>query len=352
MVVKKKADKNWEYCVYIGKDNNGKKKYKRKCGFKTRKECIEEAKTFVKIDIKKSSRFCDVCQLFLEDCNGRELKISTLLSYKGIIVTINKNFPKARNDIKNITKNDIVDFLNDYTKYSSVGYKRKIVEVFKYIFKFAKNNKLIAHNIMDDMPLPKIIPTLKQIWSEKEIKEYLPILKNFKYYDIVYLTLETGLRKCEVVALTWDCVDLDRGVITIDKSYVTAKGYTYFSTPKTMAGVRTVALLQGSLEMLRKLYKKRRSKYVFPHPADINLPAHPHTVATHFTRFLKNNNLKPIRFHDLRHIHATLLINKNINYKVVSKRLGHTNIAFTLQVYTHILQDYEIQLFRDLSHIF
>ena len=104
---------------------------------------------------------------------------------------------------------------------------------------------------MYDVPMPRIIPSTRKIWSESDIQKYLPILKKFKYYDIVYLTLETGLRRCEVIALTWDCVDLKRGTITIDKSYVAVKGHTFFSTPKTVSGVRTIALLRGSSEVFR-----------------------------------------------------------------------------------------------------
>ena len=85
MVIKKKCDNNWEYCIYIGKDENGKKKYKRKCGFKTKKECLEEANKIEekKLIIKNNTKtFKNVCYLVLEDCVKRGLKPTTVITYK------------------------------------------------------------------------------------------------------------------------------------------------------------------------------------------------------------------------------------------------------------------------------
>ncbi len=255
-------------------------------------------------------------------------------------------------DIRKITQDDIYNFLYVGISRYSAAYKCKIFEIMKYVFSFACKRKMLNYNIFSDIAKPRLVRGRRNVWSEEEIKRYLPVLKEFKYYDIVLLTLETGLRRGEVVALTWDCVNFDRRTITIDKSYVSSKGYTGFSTPKTSVGIRDVALLDNSLDLLKKRYKKRTSKYVFPSSSNANLPAHPHTVSTHFSQFCSKNNIRHIRFHDLRHTHATLLLNRDVNYKVISKRLGHTNISFTLQTYTHVLQDYEIQLFRKLSSIF
>lgn len=352
MVIKKKGDKNWEYCVYIGKDENGKKKYKRKCGFKTKKACIEEAATYKKVTLNKTISFNDACSLFLEHCKNKGLRQTTIISYSKAIKTILKNFEEKNKNIKTIKTNEIYKFLNNHTKLYSNGYKRKIIEIFKYVFSYAKKNKMINNNIFDDIPFPKFVPTIKNIWSESDIRKYLPILKNFKYFDIVYLALETGLRRGEIVGLTWDCINFERDTLTVNKSFISVNGFSGFSEPKTQSGIREIVLLNESIKLLKKRYKNRTSKYVFPNPRNNNIPANPHTVSSHFKRFLINHNIKPIRFHDLRHIHATLLLNKDINYKILSKRLGHSNISFTLQTYTHVIPDYELKLFKNLPNLF
>lgn len=215
-----------------------------------------------------------------------------------------------------------------------------------------KKNNFISKNIFDNIPMLPQKSTIKNIWNESDLKKYLPVLKNFKYFDVVYLALETGLRRGELLALTWDCINFDRKTLCVTKSYVISGNFIGFSDPKTKSGFREIALLEGSVDLLKKRYKNRTSKYVFPNPENSNIPIKPNTLSLSFSKFLSDNNLKHIRFHDLRHIHATLLLNKNVNYKLLSKRLGHTNVAFTLQTYTHILPDSEIKIFQNLSSLF
>lgn len=355
MVIKKKSEGNWEYCIYLGQDENGKKKYKRKCGFKTRKACIEEASKFENektINKNNIKTFKEVCDLFLEDCTKRGLKPTTIITYKSQLEFIFKNFNPINKDIKKIKSNDIYEFINSKVNLHKNIFKRKIVEFVKCIFTYAKKTKLITNNIFDDIKLPKITSNTQNIWSEKEIKKYLPILKKFKHYDILYLVLETGLRKGEISALTWDCVDFEKNIITVDKSYIIHGNFKGITFPKTNSAIRQVVLLDKSIEILKKRYKNKISEYVFPNQKNINMPVNPNAVTSSFRRFLKRYNLKKIRFHDLRHIHATLLLNKNINYKILSKRLGHSNVSFTLQTYTHVIPEHEIQLFKNLSRIF
>ena len=355
MTILKKDDKNWEYCVCVGKDINGKKKYKRKNGFKTKKECMEAAKAISnkKLSLNKNRRtFKDISLLFLDKCNSKGLKLSTIITYKNTVKLILDKFDSSNKNIKNIKPQDIQNFIEYEIKMYSSSYKRKILEIFRCVFKFAKSNKFISNNIFDDISLPPLKRKIINLWTEEDIKKYLPILKKFKYYDLVYFVIETGLRRGEVAALTWDCVDFDRNIITINKSYVYTSGRSEISEPKTNAGIRQIVLLNESAKLLKKLYKSKNSKYVFPNHSNVNLPINTHTISSCFHKFLVKHNMKLIRFHDLRHLHATLLLNKNVNYKILSKRLGHSNVSFTLQTYTHVVLDTEIKLFKDISRLF
>ena len=355
MTIKKKGDNNWEYCVYIGQDENGKKKYKRKCGFKTKKACTEEASKFEeqKLMIRKNIKtFNEACSLFLDNCVRRGLRQTTIVTYKAQVKFLLNNFDQANKDITKIKSNDIYDFINTKINLRKNIYKRKIVEFLKYVFTYAKKTNLVSNNIFDDIQLPKIVTVNKNIWSEHEINNYLPLLKKFKYYDIVYLVLETGLRRGEVCALTWDCVDFFKNVLTVEKSYVINGTFSDITFPKTNSSIRQIVLLDESIKILKKLYKNKTSEYIFPNPNNLNKPINPQVLSANFKRFLIKNNIKMIKFHDLRHIHATLLLNKNVNYKILSKRLGHSSVAFTLQTYTHVIPDHEFQLFKNLSRIF
>lgn len=355
MVIKKKGYKNWEYCLYLGQDKNGKKKYKRKCGFATKSECLKECLSLNdKFGVKNIKRktFKDVCITYIEDCKNRKLRTSTINYYENLFNILSKDFKYLNKSIDLISTNDI----NNYMAISSSKINNptfvKIIIFLKMIFKFALKNNFIKNNILSDINVPRYEKQPINIWSKEEIQSYLPILQNFRYYNLVLLALETGLRIGELVALTWDCIDLTRNVITVKKSYVCSGKTCYFSYPKTKAGIRQIVLLKKSASILKDMFKTHTSNYVFPHSCDTKCPVHPRTVSKQFIIFLKKNNLKPIRFHDLRHTHATLLLNNNIDYKILSKRLGHTDIAFTLQTYTHIVPENEIRLFKSLSKIF
>ena len=353
MVIKKKGERNWEYCVYIGQDENGKKKYKRKCGFTTKKACVEEASTFENISSKKGNKtFKEVGLMYLDDCRNRGLRQTTLNLYETLFNIICSDFEKSKSAMNKITSTDILNFISEKTAICKSNYKRYLIFHLKSIFAFAEKNNFISKNIFDNIPMIPQKSTIKNIWNEADLKKYLPILKNFKYFDIVYLALETGLRRGELLALTWDCINFDRKTLCVTKSYVSSGDFIGFSDPKTKSGFREIALLEGSVNLLKKRYKNRTSKYVFPNPENSTIPIKPNTLSLSFCKFLNDNNLKHIRFHDLRHIHATLLLNKNVNYKMLSKRLGHTNVAFTLQTYTHILPDSEIKIFQNLSSLF
>lgn len=160
------------------------------------------------------------------------------------------------------------------------------------------------------------------------------------------------MRRGEVCALTQDCVDFVKNVIKVEKAYIVNGSFSGITPPKTKSSVRQIILLEESVRILKRLYKNKTSKYVFPNPNDLSKPINPRVLSANFNRFLKRYNIKNIRFHDLRHIHATLLLNKNINYKILSKRLGHSNISFTLQTYTHVIPEHELKLFKDLAKIF
>lgn len=355
MVVKKKADKNWEYCIYLGQDENGKKKYKRKCGFKTRKECIREANIFKNnnnFEHKDLKTFKEILYLTLSNSIRSGLRRTTVLTYESHVKFIVNNFLHINKPINNITVDDIYNFINIKLNSKSTHYKHNIFFFIKYAFKYALKQKLITNNICEEIKISKNFNTSKNIWSEKEIQEYLPILKKFKHYNLLLIVLETGLRRGEVCALTWDCVDFNKNTIKVNKSYVIHGKFTSITYPKTPSSIREIVLLKESIKILKQMYTIKKSEYIFPDNHDINKPINPIILSRNFQIFLKKHNIKKIRFHDLRHIHATLLLNKNINYKVISKRLGHTNISFTLQTYTHVLPDQEVELFKNLSNIF
>lgn len=355
-MVKKKTENNWEYCVYIGQDSAGKKKYKRKSGFKTKKDCLLAAAKIKNSNNTKLQNsdltIKNIGLLFLAEKSMCGVKLTTLDHYKSIYRNICREFTKANKNISSVKVDDISKYiLYSQTKRSNNSTSRFLF-VMKQIFTFAKSRKFLTKNIFDDLPSLKTVKTIPSIWTKNELEQYMPVLQKYRYYNIVFLALETGLRLGELLGLKWEYVDFVKGTLLVKQTYIRSNGVCFFSTPKSSSGYREIVLLNRSYDLLLKLYKKRQSKFVFPNHANPNNPCNPHTVTSSFRRFLDNNNLRHIRFHDLRHMHATLLLSNNINYKLISKRLGHSNISFTLQTYTHVLPENEIQQLRNISDLF
>ncbi len=349
MVIKQKNNGKWEYCVYLGLDERGKKKYKRKSGFVTKKACVREATKIQNGEnIRSYKTFEDICKLYLKDYELRFLRDTTLQLYKSRIEFIKKNFPYDK-DVNKIDIQDINNFIIRCKTTTRGHYTRHMVALLKTILKFAISNDYMRGEILNKIHLPPMYKGERRIWSKSDVVKYLPMLAKFKYFDIIMIILETGLRRGEVCALTWDCVDLANRTIKINKSYVSFLGLNTITSPKTNSSNRTIILLDHSLEILKNRSKNRKSKYVFCDK--YKNPIKPNILYASFRRFLLRHNIKYITVHDLRHIHATLLLNSNIDYKMLSKRLGHTNVAFTLQTYTHVLPEHEFNTYKELGDI-
>ncbi len=156
----------------------------------------------------------------------------------------------------------------------------------------------------------------------------------------------TGMRRNEVLGLKWPDIDVDKKRLHLNRGLV-AVGYEVHQTRgKTKTSRRSIDLDPTTLAVLQgwRAYQAAELAAVGIDTSDEWVftdgdgePLHPHAVYQAFKRIVHNAAIPAIRFHDLRHTHGTLLIKEGIPVKVVSERLGHANIAFTMQTYQHVL---------------
>ena len=151
-------------------------------------------------------------------------------------------------------------------------------------------------------------------------------------YHIVLLALASGMRRGELLALKWDCIDTENATITIKESLSHVKGGLHTDNPKSNASRRTIKIDRQVLDTLEVL-KMPNCNLVFHTRKGTELS--PINVGTSYRKLLDDANLEGFRFHDLRHTHATQLIASGVNIKQVSARLGHKNISITLDLYAH-----------------
>jgi integrase len=161
------------------------------------------------------------------------------------------------------------------------------------------------------------------------------------------LAIHTGLRQGELLGLKWEDVDLESGTLRVRRTLATTKSGPMLTAPKTKGSRRSVKLTQGTLDALRSHLKRqlqeiragslwRENGLVFASETREPLDRR-YLTSRRFKGLLESAGLPEIRFHDLRHTCATLLLSKNVNPKIVSEMLGHATIAITLDTYSHIL---------------
>lgn len=200
-------------------------------------------------------------------------------------------------------------------------------------------------------------------WTADELRRFLAHTADHELHRLWLVAASTGLRRSELAGLRWESVDLDHRLLTV-RSTVVRVGENEFGledTQKSMTSARSIHLDTVTVEALTAqrtwLTSLRRQLgggwnpdgMVFP-DADGSWRL-PNSVTGAFIRAVTAAPVPRIRLHDLRHTHATLLLRAGVNPKVVSERLGHSSVAFTLDTYAHVMpgmQPEAAQLFSDL----
>jgi integrase len=181
------------------------------------------------------------------------------------------------------------------------------------------------------------------------------------------LAIYTGMRRGELLGLTWDAIDFDNRVPHVRQSLeVIGAGKdraVRFKAPKTEKSRRDVALTSGAIEVLRSQHAQQSKlrlhlsgpfgdeRLVFPDPRT-GEPWKPDTFSNEFLRAVKASGLPKVSFHGLRHSYASISLRAGTPLKVVSEMLGHTTTAITADLYTHVLGDLKAQAADRLDKIF
>ena len=169
-------------------------------------------------------------------------------------------------------------------------------------------------------------------------------------YELYYLDLATGLRRGELLGLKWTDVDLDRGVLKIQRAISRQNGKVVEAPLKTKNAYRTLPLSADAISVLKmQKCKVGNSEWVFPSPT--GGPMSPDSVLHMLQRVLKRAGLPCIRFHDLRHTFATMALQNGVDVKTVSSMLGHYSAGFTLDTYAHVTTDAQLKAAQTMGNI-
>lgn len=352
----KKKKKGYYFRIDVGKGRNGKRKQASFGPFKTKADAKEELlkvkSQVVSGDYLQEStmEFPIFIKEWFETTYKRNVEITTAKSREYLINNhlINPFSNKRINEIKTI---DIDYFyLDKIDEGYSPAYIRHMHNLLRQAFGQAVKWELIKSNPAINAKPPKIRKTDKNIWNVNEVKNFLNLTKGHSNSMAYLLAIFTGMRRGEILALSWSDIDFRNNKIHIKRSlaYVPRIGIIIKNT-KTSASKRQISISEFVINELKKLQEKQvfqkekmGHKYEDNHlviTTEHGKPINPRNLLRQFYGLIEEAEIPKISFHDLRHTHATIMMEQGENPKVVSERLGHSRVSVTLDLYSHVSDD-------------
>lgn len=336
-------------------DYTGAKKQKLKRGFKLQRDAKEWEREFItKQAAQPSMPFKTLSDLYLEDKQAHTKKITYETKKNRIDTWILPYFNTQ--PINEISAPDIrkwqatlKESKNANNEPLSAGYMQNLVMELSSIFNFAVRFYGLAVNPchIAGNTVGKKTRSLN-FWTKEEFDKFIDTFEKSSPYYVAFLMLYyCGMRIGELEALTAADVDLDTNTITINKTYHLINGQGIVTTPKTQKANRTI-IIPPFLSAVIREYEKR----IYGLEADIRLFTASHsTYARQMEEHTKQAGIKRIRLHDIRHSHASLLIEMGFSALLVSERLGHENVSTTLNIYSHLFPSKQIEVAERLEKL-
>lgn len=224
---------------------------------------------------------------------------------------------------------------------------------------------ILTRNVCEAVSPPRKVHKEMKPLSPEQVRQLLEVAKGHPQEALFILALATGMRRGELLGLKWQDINFEQGVLQVQRALTrmpTGLGYKE-TEPKTRKSRRSIMLTAFAIEALKKhqarqLEMKKAAgdaweehDYVFCTAAGKHL--HPgHDVLEELKKLLKKAGLPDVRFHDLRHSTATLLLSKGVHPKVVQEILGHSEISMTLDTYSHVLPTMQKAAMEGLNDFF
>jgi len=389
--IRQRKDRNgkkldcWEALITLGRDPaTGKVKRLAVYG-KTQQECRD--KLIETLQSIKNQTFVEPHKIllgewldtWLKEYKKDSIRPTTYSSYETMIrVHIKPNLGKAL--LRELRPEHVQKFYNE-CKTSGLSSRtvRYIHTILHEALEQAVKNNLIVRNVTDATTLPKQEKKEMRVLTVEEQNRFMEVLSADKMGIIFKLDLATGMRRGELLALTWKNVDLKEGVIRVTRSL--SRTTVNFNTeskenktaiiiqkPKTKKSERSIPLFGSIVSDLKKHKEAEKEKLKNLGWDDIKIKQHfkdglvftnelgghiePRNLARKFYKLVKAAGIPKANLHCLRHTFATRLLEMGISPKVVQELLGHSSITLTLDTYSHVLPEFKKAAVDKLSSLF
>ena len=290
--------------------------------------------------MKNYKTFEEIAKLWQSD-KKQYVKKSTYAAYSLLIANhLMPEFGKINDITEDAVQCFVFNKLNDGLSHKTI---KDILIVLKMILKFGVKNDMIEYRQIDikfptERERQKIEVLSKA--NQRKIMDY--ITTNFTFRNLgIYICLCAGMRIGEICALTWSDMDVENGVIKINKTiqriYILDNSIKHteviIDTPKSKNSIREIPMSKNLLKMVKPLKRIVNSDYFVL--TNDSTPTEPRTYRNYYSRLMRELNIPTLKFHGLRHSFATRCIESRCDYKTVSVLLGHSNISTTLNLYVH-----------------
>lgn len=334
------------------------------------KEAIKKANTFL-IDVERGEYqeerrdtvinflydYCKVCDSKWEETTKALYKMyidvhfepyfKSMLLKEVKPIVLDKLYNEKLNSTRKyetITKKGIKD---KYRKPLSVNTVTKLNKFLKSAFNYAVKNDYIKKNPADNVIIDKTVKFKPNVYNEEQFSKLLDIVKGTDDEIPILLGAGCGLRRGEVLGLTWKNVDFDNSKISIENTAVRFDK-TLEKSPKTQSSKRTIIIPDYIMKIMKEKFDQDKP----PMNEGVVTRWIPQSYSEHFKNLLKKNELDHIRFHDLRHFNAVVMMKCGISDKVAAERLGHSQVSTLRNVYQHVLTDMDKKAAGQLNELF
>jgi integrase len=342
----------WRYVLEYGRDTNGRRLQTSKSGFSTKAAA--------------QSALQQMVSTLMTDVNPTSLTVEEYL--EGWLTGKHALKPKTVALYRDFTSNYLVPNLGHVRllelrarhldrMYSNIALGRRgrllspstirrIHAVLRSALNTAVKRRLLPYSPADHIELAPENPKRPKPWTLEECQTFLRDIADDRLANLYHLILFTGMRRGEAIGLRWEDVDLDRAYLSVEQQITEVHGRSVVGTPKTKRGTRDIPIDAETAAILRRHREMQDVERTAWGPAwnDAGLvftredgrALRPEYATRHFQALAKQFGLRAIRLHDLRHTNASLALEAGVAMKVVSERLGHSQIAVTADLYTHV----------------
>jgi integrase len=216
--------------------------------------------------------------------------------------------------------------------------------------------KLLHYNPVRDLGKPRPVKREMAVWNQSQAASFLKAAAADRLHALYVLALTTGMREGELLALEWPDVDFAGAALSVRRTLEEIGGHLRLKEPKTAKSRRRIDLPVVALDALHEHRKRMLAEGHAAAPVFCDTDGghlrRPNVARRSFQPLMKAAGVPTIRFHDLRHTAATMLLLQGVHPKVVSERLGHADVVITLGTYSHVLPTMQREAAAQLDRLF